>query len=197
MCWWTKAQIASTRAQPGCVWPNRRHASLSSRSVSQYRLPSRYTSVSSGSSSMACCRALGTTSSGSPVSRTIPSAKMRVSPCGRDDSAAPVSEPVAVSGQWHRGIGAHVIRDHHVGRARIVSVEHQDHRHGLRARIDHVVSDANLHVALLAGQDVMRCSATDDAAPPATLRRRMRADPATRFPPASANAWLSSISIPT
>ena len=94
---------------------------------------------------MACCCALGDDVVGKPGVAHDPLGEDADVPCRRDDSSAPVSEAVAVSGQRHRGIGAHVIRDHDVGGARVVRVEHEDHRHRLRARIDHVVSDADLH----------------------------------------------------
>jgi hyperosmotically inducible protein len=47
-------KMAWTRPQPSGVFSNRPHAVSESRSLSQYRLPSRNTSVSSGSSSTAC-----------------------------------------------------------------------------------------------------------------------------------------------
>ena len=46
-------------AHPGGDWLKRSQAAWDSRSVSQYRLPSRKTRVSSGRSSTACCCALG------------------------------------------------------------------------------------------------------------------------------------------
>src|ERR1017187_3910146 len=53
-----------------------------SRSVSQYRLPRRKGSVSSGRASTGVTRAAGATVSGRPVSFTNASAKMWITPAG-------------------------------------------------------------------------------------------------------------------
>src|SRR6202011_2563966 len=74
MCWFTKSQIACTLDQPGIIPSKRFQAVADKRSVSQYRLGSKNTSVSSGRDSTLCSNAYGKESSGTPLSRISASA---------------------------------------------------------------------------------------------------------------------------
>src|ERR1700730_14721631 len=78
----TKSQMAWTRPQPIGVFPNRLQATSDNFSVSQYRLPNRKTSDSSGNSWIECCCAKGATMSGSPESLTKAALAIRNRPGG-------------------------------------------------------------------------------------------------------------------
>ncbi len=67
---------------------------------------------------------------------------------GGYDPGTPVPESIAVRDQWNSGIGMNVIRDDDVGGTRVVHVDQQDHRYRLRARVNHVISDAYSQITL-------------------------------------------------
>ena len=97
--------------------PKRLQARSSMRSLSQKRLASRKTSASSGSSSIGCWRASGTTGSGRPLSRITVSVEMRMRAGGGGEAAAPVAEAVAVARQRHRRVEADEVGRLEVGGA--------------------------------------------------------------------------------
>src|ERR1019366_4164206 len=68
---------------------------------------------------------------------------------GGDDTAAPVAEAIAVGSHGNRRICRDVIGNEKVGRARIVNIQHQQHRRRLRAVVDQLVAYPDLHAASL------------------------------------------------
>src|SRR5665213_2693455 len=89
----TKSHIACTRPQPGGVFLKWFHAIFVSRSVSQYRLASRYGNVSAGNSPIKYCRAEGTTGSAIPVERTTADVLIVVRPAGNSSRRHQLPNP--------------------------------------------------------------------------------------------------------
>jgi hypothetical protein len=64
---------------------------------------------------------------------------------GRDNTAAPVTEEIAIGRDRHGRAGGQMVRYHNIGRAREVRAQHHDHRCRLREIVQHFESDPNLH----------------------------------------------------
>ena len=67
----------------------------------------------------------------------------------RHQPAAPVAEAVAIGRDRQRRVGHQMVGALQVGDARVVHVQRQDHRRRLRAVVDDVEADADLHCILI------------------------------------------------
>src|SRR5579862_8059916 len=68
---------------------------------------------------------------------------------GSHDPGAPVSEPVAICGNRHARIGSQKIRNDYIRCARVMDVQVQNHRSGLRTFVNQLVTDSDLHTQAL------------------------------------------------
>ena len=141
----TKSQIACTRAQPGGVWPNSDHAASIRRSVSQYRLASRNTSASCGSSATSCWRAAGSTASGSPLIRDQRVGENFELARRRHQAGADVAECVEIARERHRGRDAKLVGLDDVGGSRRMHVEHQHHRRARNEVVGDLEANTDFH----------------------------------------------------
>ena len=79
--------------------------------------------------------------------------------------AAPVAEAVAVGGDRQGRVGHEMVGAPQVGDARVVHVQGHDHRRRLRAVVDDVVADADLHDRLiLIRRDRRSCASGENPA---------------------------------
>ena len=63
----------------------------------------------------------------------------------RDDAAAPVPEPIRYAVIGTEGVRCRIVRDHDVRCPRIVDIDRQDHRSGLREIVNEFVANLYLH----------------------------------------------------
>ena len=146
MCWWTKSQIACTRAQPsgaaGEQVPGDLRTACRSRS-SDFRAGTPASPP--GSCWTRCWTADGTTGSSAPVSLTIASLVTRNCPAGATRRVHQFPKPSRYAAVGTAGVvlmwsGAREVRD-----PAVMDVQGQDHRRGLGKFVVELVANADLH----------------------------------------------------
>lgn len=66
-------------------------------------------------------------------------------PLGSHDPSAPVPEPVAICANRYARVGRHQIGNDDIGRTRIMDVQGENHRSGLRTLVDQFIANSDLH----------------------------------------------------